>query len=356
MCDPKSILVVRLSSLGDVVMTLPAVYSLKKHFPHWKLHWVCEGSAYELLSCVEFVDETIRFPRERIVDFLKRGKILGALRVIRDFFVYMRKKEFDLIIDFHGILKSGLISFLSKKKRVIGFGKPYAKEFSSIFYDERVNGSDPFLHKVERNMLIVRHLKADESYENIPFRISGEDEEYIQKFFHEKGLDKVVFAINPFSSIKGAYKRWPLENYRILAERIDREIGANVIVLWGTHEEKKEAERLRSATNGKVVVSCPTNVPQLLALLGKVDMYIGGDSGVTHLASLAGTPLVAIFGPSDYRINTPYGPDKRIIRKRIACSPCKKRDCEDRKCLTSIEPEHVFHVVKSFYSEKAGKK
>lgn len=360
MLHPENILVVRLSSLGDVVMTLPAVHSLKRGFPESKIHWVCEGSAYELLLCMEFIDEVIKFPREKIVDFLRTGRIIESTKAFVEFLRYLREKQFDIVIDFHGILRSALICLLSRRRRLIGFGRAYAKEYSHIFYDERVNGANPFLHKVERNMLIVNHLKVHEYYESFPFKVPKEDQVYVESFFHKEKVGEKVFAINPFSSKRGLYKRWPLEKYRELIKKIQKEIGADVVLIWGTKEEKKEAEKLRASLDGdlnkNLIVSWPTNVPQLLALLSKVDMYIGGDSGITHVAALARTPVVAIFGPSDYRINSPYGEMIRIVRMDVPCSPCRKRDCEDRRCLENITSDDVFEVVKTFYKERSVKK
>lgn len=352
MLAPEKILVVRLSSLGDVIMTLPAVYSLKRALPNSKIHWVCEGSACDLLLCMDFIDEVVRFPREKILNLLLKGKIKESAKHFADFLKLLRKKEFDLVIDFHGILRSVIICMFSRKKKLIGFGRPYAKEYSHLFYDEVVTDTDPFLHKVKRNMLVLRRLNIKECNSNIPFVIPQEERSYVDSFFREEGISFPVFAINPFSSKRGLYKRWPLKKYVELIKRIQNEIGANVVVLWGSEEEKKEAKKIVELFKNGVFLSWPMSVPKLLDFLSRVDMYIGGDSGVTHVAALAGAPVIAIFGPTDERINSPYGHMVRILKKTVPCRPCKKRNCKQRSCLESISPDDVFDALNSIYVER----
>ncbi|MCS7280055.1 MAG: glycosyltransferase family 9 protein [Desulfobacterota bacterium] len=351
MPQPKNILVVRLSSLGDVVMTLPAIYALKRGLSDPKIYWVCEGSSIGLLECIDFIDGVIKFPRYEIFNYFRTGRLIQAAKTLLSFVRLLRKEKFDLILDFHGILKTGIICALAKGERIIGFGKPYVKEFADLFYNEKVNGFDPFLHKVHRNMLIVKHLNIRETISEVPFTIPEKEREYIEDFFRRESFNGKVFAVNPFSSKKGLYKRWPLKYYRELIGEIQREFKASIILLWGTKEERIEAQMLKDGLGENVKISCPTTVPQLLALLSKVDMYIGGDSGITHVASLSGAPIVVIFGPSDERINSPFFGNVRIVKKNIGCNPCKNRNCKDRRCLWEITPKEVLEVVKSLDKE-----
>ncbi len=99
-------------------------------------------------------------------------------------------------------------------------------------------------------------------------------------------------------------------------------------------------------------LACPTNIPQLFALLRKVRIYIGGDTGVMHLAAAAGHQVIAIFGPTDFKINAPYGREHTVIREDVPCSPCKKRDCSDRQCLAPITVEKVFRSSEQCLKEE----
>ena len=341
MSNPDSILAIRLSSFGDVLMTIPAVKALKEYYPHAHLTWLVEGSVGELLAHQGFIDEVIHFPRGSIQSSIKSGNLTGATKEMKSFLKRLRSGEYDLILDFHGIIKSALFSKLVKGKRTIGFGKSVAKEKSHFFYRECVECENKRLHKVERNMLIPRHLGVDRTVPALKLEAPPDAESYVEEFFAREGIAPPVFAINPFSSKGSGFKRWDIERYGELIRRITSENLGKAIILWGPGE-KGEAKRLKEIAEEKAFLSCPTDVPQLLALLRHVDMYIGGDTGMMHLAALAGTPVLAIFGPTDHKINGPYGAIHKIIRKDLPCSPCKNKDCRERRCLMEITVDEVF--------------
>ena len=194
-------------------------------------------------------------------------------------------------------------------------------------------------------MLFPRHLGIECPVPEVRLDVSPEAEAYIARFFTGAGTEGPVFAVNPFSSTGSRFKRWDMERYGDLITRITAEGLASVLILWGPGEEE-EAERLKSTAGNKAMLACPTNVPQLLSLLKRVDMYIGGDTGMMHLAALAGTPVLAVFGPTDHKINGPYGSLHRVVRRELACSPCKNKDCRDRRCLTEISVEEVLRAAR----------
>jgi ADP-heptose:LPS heptosyltransferase len=202
-------------------------------------------------------------------------------------------------------------------------------------------------------MLIPRHLGADIAVPAIKLNAPPDAESYIIEFFTREGIKPPVFAINPFSSKGSAFKRWGIERYGELIRRITRENLGKAIILWGPGE-KGEAKRLKEIAGEKTFLSCPTDVPQLLALLRRVDMYIGGDTGMMHLAAFAGTPVLAIFGLTDHKINGPYGLIHTIIRKDLPCSPCKNKDCQERRCLMDITVDEVFREVVEMHKKAKG--
>ena len=139
-----------------------------------------------------------------------------------------------------------------------------------------------------------------------------------------------------------------MKKYAQLIKKITHELKVKVVILWGP-KEFKEAQRLKEEGGREVYLACPTNIPQLFALLQRTTLYISGDTGVMHLAAFAGTPVIALFGPTDHKINAPYGSHCTVIRKDVPCSPCKNRDCMERKCLDDISVDEVFNAVKETY-------
>jgi len=340
----SNILIIRLSSLGDVLMTIPAVRGIREKFPDAHISWLAEGPVGEFLACQDFIDEVIIFPRGDTMKGLKKGNISRAKKAISPFLRNLRKREYDLVVDFHGIAKSAIFSMMTRGKKKIGFGDMFAKEKSHCVYHNRINGPNKRIHKVERNMLLANHLGYDNSVPKPTLKTSDDATVYADNFFREIGNAPLLFAVNPFSSKGTDFKRWPMERYAELIARIHHELGEKTLILWGPGEEE-EALRLKEMSGDGAYLACPTNIPQLFALLRKVPIYIGGDTGVMHLATAAGAQVIAIFGPTDFKINGPYGREHTIIREDVPCSPCKKRDCSDRQCFAPITVEKIVQAV-----------
>lgn len=351
MPKPHKILVIRLSSLGDVLMCIPAVVAIRNTFRNAHISWLVEGSVSQLLSHQDFIDKVIEFPRHNIMHAFKKSDPVKGIHEIISFVKRLREVDYDMIADFHGIIKSAILLKLSRGERRIGFGEIYAKEKSHLFYREKISAHDKRIHKVDRNMLIAKHLGADGDIPQITLTVPKHCDTYIDDFFSKEGLTDPVFAVNPFSSKSGFYKRWSLQRYGDIIRMISDKIGARVLILWGPGE-KTDAENLLKLSGDTAILSCPTNVPQLFALLKRVAMYIGGDTGVMHLAAFANCPLVAVFGPTDVKINSPYGKNCTVIRKDLLCSPCKNKDCKDKKCLDDIGIDEVFEAILKRYNKR----
>ncbi len=260
MKDEKNILVVRLSSLGDVLMTLPAVKAIKDLYPHGHISWLIEGSVADLLSYQGFIDKVIKFPRASLVKTIKGVNIDVSIKMMRSFFHDLRSMEYDLILDFHGITKSIILSKLAKGKRLIGFDKLYAKENTHLFYHEKVYGMDRRLHKVERNMLMANHLGADNKIPDIDVTVPADYYICIDDFFKQKGISDQVVAVNPFSSPGSEFKRWGIDRYKRLIKELRADLNADIIMLWGPGE-KEEAQSLIEGSDTRVFLSIPTNIP-----------------------------------------------------------------------------------------------
>jgi ADP-heptose:LPS heptosyltransferase len=257
----------------------------------------------------------------------------------------LRAEEYDVVLDFHGIVKSALLTRCARAGRRIGFDRTIAKEASWLAYDERIAGPEKRLHKVRRNMLLSAHLGAQPA-SDIDLAAPAEAAAYIDRFLASHRLAPPFLAVNPFCSKGSAFKRWDLAGYGELIGRVGEETGATIMILWGPGEEA-EARHLREMAQGRAVLACPTTVSQALALLKRTTLYIGGDTGVMHLAALARVPVVAIFGPTDHLVNGPYGDGHEIVRMGVSCSPCRDKECRERLCLKSITVDAVFQAVKS---------
>ncbi len=348
MSVPDNILVVRLSSLGDVLLTMPAVQAIKTANPSASVAWLVEGPVAQLLACQSFVDRVIPFPRRSLHDSFARGRFAETAAKMRDFLKELRARRYDAILDFHGIAKSAFLVRAARGAKRFGFDRTVAKEVSWIAYDETVGTADRRIHKVMRNMLLARSVGAGNQVPSVRPVVKDEDHAYIDDFLSPTASTRRLIAVNPFCSPGSMFKRWDLEKYGALIKRVRSALDAEVMIVWGPGEEE-EALRLRSLAGSDALLACPTTVTQLFALLTRVSLYIGGDTGVMHLAALASVPIVAIFGPTDVKVNGPFSDASRIVRRELACSPCRNKECAERRCLSEIGVEEVFVQVKALW-------
>jgi len=345
--NPENILVVRLGALGDIVHVVPAVKNLRMSFPTARISWLVEDKHKDLVECLSEVDEVVVFPRRRWQGDLKYPqryfKILVEARL---FLKKLRNKKYDVALDFHGNFKSGLLTYLSRAKVRIGFSRGYCKEFNFIFSSVQITPQQKRMHRVDKYLQLLQGLGIKAHYQKPVFSVPDADRMCMDDFIRQNRLDqKPLAVIHPGTSLFGKYKRWPSKNYSELADRLTHELGYSVILTWG-EQEYKIVEEIASFARYPVTIACKTaSVKQLIAILHHARLYIGGDTGPTHIASSIGIPTIAIFGPKDHLVYAPYGDNAFVVRKEIPCSPCEKRTCDHVSCITSVAPNDVFDAV-----------
>ncbi len=262
-------LILRLSAIGDVLRTLPAVTALKENFPHSHIAWVVEEASFNLIDSQPGIDEVILFPRKRWVREIRSIKgIWKTLQEMKHFVSVLRKQKFDVALDFHGILKSGILSFLSKAPRRIGYDRKSSKECNFLFSNVKVSLPVERVSRFERNFTLLKGIGLEEKAFRPRLHIPSADQDYIESFF--KGVPftpkKPLVAIHAGTSPKTAYKRWMPEHYTRLADRLVRELGASVIFTWGPGE-LKWVEGIRSGMKELSILAPRT---ETLTQLGEI--------------------------------------------------------------------------------------
>jgi heptosyltransferase-1 len=351
---PSKILILRLTAVGDVIRTLPAVKALRENYPSSHITWVVEEASKNFLESQPGIDEVILFPRKRWVRGIR--SIHGIWKTLQEmvrFISALRRKKFDLVLDFHGILKSGVLSFLSGARKRIGFDRKSCKEGNFLFSNVKVSLPNLQVSRFERNFSLLKGLGLQ--IKDFPFNlhIPREDQEYIDSFFNTLPFPppKPIIAIHPGTSPKTAYKRWMAGQYSRLADCLTHELGASVLFTWGP-AELKWVEGIRNGMKGQSILAPRTEtLTQLGEILRRCDLCIGGDTGPIHIASLVGTPTVVIYGPTDPAVNKPLGRHVKI-RKDVGCNPCRNRSCKTLLCLEAIAVKDVFDGVKEILFQK----
>jgi lipopolysaccharide heptosyltransferase I len=351
MTHPK-ILILRLSAVGDVLRTLPAVMALKESFPSSHISWVVEEPSKTLLESQPQIDRVILLPRKRWTEGMKSiGKVWKTFKEMGQFILELKRQKFDFVLDFHGIIKSGMISFLSGAPKRIGYDRKSTREGNFLFSNIKVKLPKKNISRYQRNFALLKGIGLEVKDFNIRLHIPQRDKEYVESFFIrlDTPLRRPSIAIHAGTNPKALFKRWMSDRYAQLADRLIRELEATVIFTWGPGE-LESVEAIRKEMREQSFLGPETKtLTQLGELFRHCDLYVGGDTGPMHIASLMGTPVLVIYGPTDPVFHEPLGRHKKVT-KTVGCNPCRNRSCKDLKCLKIITVDDVFKATKEILS------
>jgi len=290
-----SFLIIRLSSIGDIVHALPAVSWLGKTFPEAEIDWVVEKRFADLLQGNPYVRRAIRLDT---LGWRHRLGSLATLKEIRKGVALLREVTYEAAIDFQGLYKSAVIAALSRSKRRIGFSTNWMREpGAGTFYDERVSPRG-CRHVIEWNFALleplgVRTPEADQWEFPLP-HTQTDDHCVIERLASFSANEFVI--VNPGGGWQS--KRWAPENFAELVRRLAPELDGKIFLTGSPAEEPLIRDILCRADRADVHYF-PSTLVQFIALARRARLFIGGDTGPMHLAAAVGTPVVAIFTTTD---------------------------------------------------------
>jgi len=313
-----------LNGLGDLIFTLPALAALRESFPGAKIHAVVRPSLAPLLQESPFVDEILLRPK-------------GGLSKQTALMMQLRARHIDVCVAFSQSRNSTMLAWGSGAATRIGFA---GAKMESLLTHHVPKDTAPYT--VETHLDLVRalgcpahHLDPRGLLHIAPDKILVAD-----KLLLENNISGEFVVAACEASLKRGIKEWPVERWaRALDELADR----LPVVLVGT----AKTDSVTSAMKNPVVdLGGKTDLQILAALCSRARLFLGIDSGVLHLAAAMNTPVVGIYGPSDWRLTGPRGVPYRVVRHPVECSPCYLSECkwkgaDERKCLTRLEPQSV---------------
>lgn len=327
------ILIIKLGSIGDVVHTLPALVSLRKKFASAEIFWAVEEKSFPILEDNPLLDWIIPIRKSNVSELFDSIRLLRSVKP-------------DVAIDFQGLLKSALLAKLSGARRRIGFCSEALREpFSRWFLNEQVKIPDGKIHVIEKNLFLVANsLEINYSFpEKLSFPIFAREQHREEAEIIARNVDGEFAILNPAGG--WATKLWNAENFGYLADMIWEKFGISSVVT-GTPAESELVERvLKSSKSGKLIKAYPS-LKGFYELAKMARIYVGGDTGPTHIAVAAGAPIVGIFGPTEWwRNGSPYPEDICVERTDISCrADCHRRFCHNWICM-NISVETVFNAV-----------
>ncbi len=334
----KRVLIIKPSSLGDIVHGLPVLAGLRTAFPDAYIAWLVADGFAPLLEKHPLLNRVIRFDRKRYGTIWRNP---AAMRDFLAFLVGLRKERFDLVIDLQGLFRSGFFTALSGARQRVGFSD--ARELAWAGYTQRV--VPPPGHAVDRNLAIARKLELPVDPPQFPLGLSDNERREADDRLRAVGLARTGFvAVLP--GARWATKQWYAGKWAAMIDRLHAQ-GIRTLLL-GSPSEKSLGD--------EIVAQCgdpPTNwigrttLRALVALIDAAERVACCDSGPMHIAAALDKPLVALFGPTATDRTGPYSPIAQVVQLGLECSPCYKRTCPlgHHRCLKDISADRVATAV-----------
>ncbi len=326
------ILILKPSSLGDVVQALPVLRLLKRRFPQSEIHWWIDRGLLPLLENDSDLAGLFPFDRRELHTLHGWRHLLSSIRA-------MRAHKFDWVIDLQGLARSGAVAWLVNGAFCIGVNT--RREGARGFYDRTVDRPSPDSHAVDWYLAVLRALDvpAHLDFEWLPARPAQ------TRLFQAKwALDGSRWiAIAP--GARWENKRWPIEHF---AETIRRLLAHDTRLRVAILGSKDDAARGAVLANVDVArcldLTGRTTLPEMIEWVRRSDLLISNDTGTMHVAAALRKPVVALFGPTDPFQTGPYGQQHESLRIGLPCAPCMKGRCNYElpiECLRGIVPDRV---------------
>lgn len=335
------ILIVKLSSIGDVIHTLPVLPAIKEALPDAEISWVVEKNSAEILKDNPLLSRLIVVDTKSLRGRGEWGKALSSARQqIRG----LQNTTFDIAIDFQGLLKSATIAKLSKAKKRYGFAKAALREPASRFLLTDTFEVAPQTHIIKKNLALAsKALKIFVPEKGFTFPIATSEKDSAEAAHIIEQTGEKFAILNPAGG--WPTKLWAAEKYGQLADKLWEENGLTSIITIGPRERSLGQKAIEASRSGKAVLASPS-LKGFYELAKRANIYIGGDTGPTHLAVAAGAPIVGIFGPTEWwRNGSPNPDDVCVERQDIGCRVnCHRRSCSNWICM-DIEVDAVLKAA-----------
>jgi len=343
-----NILIVKLSAIGDVIHTLPALNAIRQYYPEAHITWLVEETAAGLVVGHPALDRVIVVPRKTWIDRFNRRHLKQTIPDIFRFVRRIRDTRYQLVLDFQALLKSSIWIALARGDRKVGFGRGMEHmESSWLFLNERIPPIYMEVHALDRGLHMLRAIgiPADVVAYRLPIR--EPDRRGSQAL-----LDRVpgnlagpLLAMNP--AAKWETKLWERRKFSRLADRIIDAYGARILFTGASEDCPMIDAIIGDMQHPALNVAGRTSLMELAALFEGVAAVVTTDTGPMHLAAAVGTPTIALFGPTAPWRTGPHGSGHRIVRSGLPCSPCYRRDCAHPECMTNITVDQVMDACHS---------
>ena len=345
----QKFLIIKLSSIGDIVHALPFLRTLRANRPNAYIAWIIEESFQDLIKCNPDLDEVIpvrtRYWRKNIN--IKSWNEIYQTRKL------LKKREFDWTFDLQGLIKTGFIARMTGAPNRAGFHRSNCREkINAWFNNHRSKYLSTDSHIVDRCLSQLSILGDFHPQTEFSLPICEKDEQASEAFMvkNSKLTEKPIAGINPGAGFPT--KLWSIERYARFADKITEELGFSILLTWGPGEEEM-VRSIAESMKQKSWIAPATTIAESIGLYKKLSLFVGSDSGPFHICWALDIPTVSVWGPTDPKRNGAYSKNHKAVFHKLNCSFCWKRQCPlgTIECMDKVTVQNMFDATKKIASE-----
>ena len=337
-CGLVKILILKPSSLGDVVQALPVLRLLKRHLPASEIYWWIDSNLAPLLEGDPDLAGVILFERRRWASPLRWGEVWRSVRELR-------QQAFDWVIDLQCLFRSGVFAWLADGKLSIGLDEP--REGARGFYDHIVRRPSALTHAVEWYLRVLPVLGVPV---NAPFQWLPPRPALAASLRHKWPVNGTRWIILQ-PGARWQTKNWPVESYAELVRMLAPVTPGFRFAILGGNDDRPLGELIAQADPARCLdLTGRLSLPEMVEWVRLSELMVSNDTGPMHVAAALGTPVIALFGPTEPRRTGPYHQLDHVLQLDLPCVPCLKGHCAYVKpfeCLRAISPATVLEAVQS---------
>lgn len=334
------ILLVKPSSLGDVVHALPVLNGLRHRYPEARIDWLIGSTFAPLLEGHPAISNLIPFDRRKFGGMARRPGV--AVEFVR-FLNRLRRTRYELVVDLQGLFRSGFISWTTRAPIRIGFRD--AREGARRFYTHHLSPLPADTHAVDRNYAVADMLGFSDVPVAFPLPVGPDMRRSADRLLEDSGSSSPLILIAP--GARWETKRWPVDRFAAVTDALTTR-GARCVIVGSPDESARCAEIASRCRTAPLNLAGRTSLPELVATVDRADLVLCHDSAVAHLAVAVETPVVCITGPTNPARTGPYR-GGIVVRLPLDCAPCylrRRAQCpHDHRCMVDLSEVQVLEAV-----------
>jgi heptosyltransferase-1 len=334
----ERLLILKISSMGDIVHASPVAAALKRAFPHLRIGWLAEDRHAGVLDGSPAIDRLHWLPCKQLYsNWLRRSWWQALLGLSRE----IRAERYQVALDLQGLFKSAIWGVLGGVP--IRLGAHRMREGTHLLMKRLPIPDRPDQHVVLQYLEAARWLGAEPLPVEFPLFIPTEAYQRVQAKLAALGVEGAYISINP--SAGREWKRWHIAKFAELSDRIEQEWGLPVVFIGGPGDKPLEQSLLALKRRPLRSLIGQTSLKEAMAAVVRSAVHVCGDTGTAHIAAAFNTPCVALYGPTNPDRTGPFGQRERVLSKRALCLQCPPDRCIRRECLQWITVDEVLDQI-----------